>query len=322
MENEIHISKDNTIFDFFETEKLNITDFDWKTNSTIILSQEDIIYEGQLHEFEVSHETFQIYYFIATRDSMIRFNINVLASQNKFKEQNEGVLRLFFPILGAIKDIKRNLLGFSLKSHGITRMFFNPCISEIKNWYTKLSKICLLKNIKSDFDLFKIIGFGNFSIVNHAIKKKDKKEYAIKTINLEKMLNQIKLIEAIINEINILRILDHPNIIKLFEVYYSHEAIHLVFEYLKGGELFEYIEKKGIFTEDEAKNIIEKLVSILKYLHAHDVIHRDLKPENILIANHNDLQTLKIEDFGLSVINKENEKQFVRCGSHGFVSPE
>ena len=322
METPAYFPEKDTIFDFFETQTLKISDFNWSKGSTIILSPADVINEGVLYEFEKSHEESRLYYFIATKDCLIRYNISILSSSNKLKEPNEGCLRLFFPIMGIMKDKKQNLLGLSLKSHGVTRTFFNQTKSEILTWYSKLSKTCLLNNLKSDFDLFNTIGSGNFSTVNLAIKKKEQKEYAIKTMYLDKIKNKIKHIEAVINEITILRKLDHPSIIQLFEVYYSGVTINLVFEYLKGGELFEYIDKKGAFTEEEAKNIIQKLVSILKYLHDHDIIHRDLKPDNILLANKDDIQSFKIADFGLSVINKKNERQFVRCGSPGFVSPE
>ena len=88
-------------------------------------------------------------------------------------------------------------------------------------------------------------------------------------------------------EITILNILDHPNIIKYFESYEDRYYMYIVMEYCSGGELFDYIEsifkKKRKFTETEAKEIMEVLVRSINHCHSNGICHRDLKPENVLI---------------------------------------
>jgi serine/threonine protein kinase len=101
-------------------------------------------------------------------------------------------------------------------------------------------------------------------------------------------------------EIDILRNIDHEYIIKLYEVYESDKYIHLVFEYLEGGELFERIKSKGLYHEKDATNVMRNLLQALDYLHERGIIHRDLKPENLILASKDNDYNLKIADFGLA----------------------
>ena len=310
-----------TIFDFYDRKVNKISDFEWNNLPFQAISPCEVVHEGLLHELEDLSKKEEYFYFIATRNFLIKYSIDVLTSDNKLSETPKEYLRIFFPIIKAIKNIEKNVYGFSLISKRRIHNFFNDTKSEIRTWFIKLKNICLLTTLHIDFELKNTIGSGNFSTVVHAINKNDKKGYAIKTIFLENIKNKISHIETIKNEIKILKMLNHPNIIRLYDVYYSELSISLVFEYLKGGELFEYIEKRKSFTEEEAKKIIKKLLSTIKYLHDNNVIHRDLKPENILCENKDELLSFKIADFCLSVINRENEIQYIRCGSPGFVAP-
>lgn len=107
-------------------------------------------------------------------------------------------------------------------------------------------------------------------------------------------------------------------------MYESDKYIHLVFEYLEGGELFERIKSRGLYQEKDAINVMRNLLSALDYLHQNNIVHRDLKPENLILAEKDNDYNLKIADFGLaSFINKEKgELLFLRCGSPGYVAPE
>lgn len=125
-----------------------------------------------------------------------------------------------------------------------------------------------------------------------------------------------------VTEIEILRLLRHPRIIKLLEVYEGEEHIHLVMEYLKGGELFEKILNKGSYSEADASKIMHRLLEAVSYMHTKRVIHRDLKPENIILTDsESDLQ-FKLIDFGLAALLEPNKKEKRRCGSPGYAAPE
>lgn len=119
-----------------------------------------------------------------------------------------------------------------------------------------------------------------------------------------------------------MRAIDHENIIKLYEVYESDKYIHLVFEYLEGGELFERIKSKGLYQEKDAISVMKNLLLALDYLHQKGIIHRDLKPENLILASKENDYALKIADFGLASFIAKGESLFLRCGSPGYVAPE
>lgn len=106
-------------------------------------------------------------------------------------------------------------------------------------------------------------------------------------------------------------------------MYESPKYIHLVCEYLAGGELFERIRQKCKYRESDAAKVMQLFLSALSYLEELKVVHRDLKPENIILANRDDDSYIKIADFGLaSYIDEKEGKLFLRCGSPGYVAPE
>lgn len=106
--------------------------------------------------------------------------------------------------------------------------------------------------------------------------------------------------EALMMEIDILAQLDHPNVVKLMEVFYEDDNIYLVMELLSGGELFERIIEKESYNEREAAETIRPIVDAIRYCHDLGVIHRDLKPENLLYATNEEGAILKITDFGVA----------------------
>ena len=129
----------------------------------------------------------------------------------------------------------------------------------------------------------------------------------------------------ILNEINVLKQIDHPNVVKIFEVYHSEDAYYLITEYCEGGELFNIISQKKKLTEIQCAYIMYQVLSAIKYCHKMKIMHRDLKPENILIYKHNkekDFYDVKICDFGTSQVFKKGEWQDQPCGSVYYVAPE
>lgn len=132
-------------------------------------------------------------------------------------------------------------------------------------------------------------------------------------------------------EINILSKMDHPNIIKLYEVFEDNRYVYLIMEQCLGGELFDKIIDKlqngTIFTEREAAKIFKQVISAIHYCHKAGICHRDLKPENLLLVNKNDDSPVKIIDFGLSNIFKDvktgtHVKMTTKVGTAYYVSPE
>jgi len=170
------------------------------------------------------------------------------------------------------------------------------------------------------YELKKELGRGAFSVVRLGINKKTKDKFAIKIIERndvgEAFEKNLKM------ETDILRRVDHPNIIKLEEMIEAENKLYFVMELVTGGELFDRIVEKGSYSEDDAKVLVRKIVSAISYLHGLNIAHRDLKPENLLVKSIEDDTDVKIADFGLSKIIDETKLMQTACGTPGYVAPE
>jgi len=123
-------------------------------------------------------------------------------------------------------------------------------------------------------------------------------------------------------EIDIMKKLQHPNIIQLMEVIDTSDTLYLVLEFASGGELFDAIVNKGSYSESDAAKIIKQILEAIQYVHNHGIAHRDLKPENLLlIQNDTGEDVIKIADFGLSKDFGQEQLQ-TSCGTPDYVAPE
>jgi len=173
--------------------------------------------------------------------------------------------------------------------------------------------------VESVFTFGKQLGSGAFSVVKEATHKKNGEKVAIKIIKKTTVAGEdIKLLRR---EIANLKTLDHPNIMKLFEVYEDKDQFYLVMELVVGKELFDKIVERGQYSEKDASNITRQFVSAIEYLHSKGIAHRDLKPENLLSLGSGENEVIKVADFGLSK-NFGDEKMMTSCGSPGYVAPE
>jgi len=162
------------------------------------------------------------------------------------------------------------------------------------------------------------LGSGNFAVVKKAVRKADGQEVAIKIIDKAK----VEDMNDITREIEIMGQIDHPNVIKLFEIFDEPKKMQLVMELVTGGELFDKIVALGSYTEKDAASVMKTLCSALEYLHEKKIVHRDLKPENILLKDPNSIHDIKVADFGLARVVSNKEMMKTACGTPGYVAPE
>jgi len=127
------------------------------------------------------------------------------------------------------------------------------------------------------------LGMGSFAVVKRAIRKSDKKQFAVKEIR-KLHLNEEEL-KTVEDEVSIMENIAHPNCVKLYEMYTSKAKVYMVLELLTGGELFDRIVAKGNYSEKEAATLLKTLLEAIKYLHSINIVHRDLKPENLLYTS-------------------------------------
>lgn len=154
-----------------------------------------------------------------------------------------------------------------------------------------------------------------------ALHKKTGKQVAIKVIKKKDMKN--RELELQKREIEVLKVCQHPNIIRLLDVFENSEYIYIVLEYLTGGDLFTYLDKRDFkITEDRARSIAHQIAISLYYLHQFGIAHRDLKLENILMCDNSDTSELKLVDFGLSKMLGPTETSTDPFGTLSYVAPE
>lgn len=173
-------------------------------------------------------------------------------------------------------------------------------------------------NKVGNYVLGKTIGKGTFGKVKLGIHTLTGEKVAIKVLEKNRIKDSSD-VERVSREIRILKLVNHPNVVKLYEIIETSKTIFLIMEFVPCGELFDYIVARSKLSEEQAAHFYQQILSGLEYLHKMNVIHRDLKPENLLLDEHNNI---KIVDFGLSFLDTAGELLKTACGSPCYAAPE
>mmetsp|Transcript_71704 Transcript_71704/g.118751 ORF Transcript_71704/g.118751 Transcript_71704/m.118751 type:complete len:495 (-) Transcript_71704:238-1722(-) len=166
----------------------------------------------------------------------------------------------------------------------------------------------------------KKLGEGSYGAVSKCTNKSTGVTRAVKSISKAQMKN----LDRFKQEIQIMKIMDHPNIIKLFESFEDHRNIYLVLELCTGGELFDRIIDAGHFTEVQAAIVMQHMFRAIFYMHENHICHRDLKPENFLFSTKDPIEkcALKVIDFGLACKFSADQVLTTKAGTPYYVAPQ
>eukprot|EP00892_Ulva_mutabilis_P010378 jgi/Ulvmu1/7712/UM039_0018.1 len=179
------------------------------------------------------------------------------------------------------------------------------------------------------YKIHKKLGAGAFSEVWRATKLDTKEVVALKVVfwgNPSVKEHHRKILKK---EVEVLRMLDHPNIVKMTDDVDDGENLIIVLEFLKGGGLLEHLFEVEHYTEAQAAYLFQQLLQAVAYMHSHNVMHRDIKPENVVFEmpvsggrGKSERPVVKLVDFGLARQYSESRSVKARLGSPGFMAPE
>lgn len=183
------------------------------------------------------------------------------------------------------------------------------------------------------------MGQGTFSFVKIGYRTADNLKVAVKIVSRARLHPEDET--NLIREIEIMRSLNHPHIVKVIDFFEDPSYYYAVLEYIAGGELFDRLVDKATYTESEARDVAITIFQAIKYIHDRNIVHRlvpllilsftithelsgfrrDIKPENILLLSKDDDTTIKLTDFGFAIQTDEINFNKI-AGTPGYVSPE
>lgn len=281
-------------------------------------SIEEKIYEGYLSKYSKKRDKYKLNFFILTQQEL-------LYMKTKKSKVIYGFMKLKW-----VRNYYESFLYEGQKSFLITfvrNMKYSSFLAtnedEFLQWKTALSKVCIQTDFILCFKIMSLLGEGGFGKVYLAKDLQDNQLSALKIYPKEKFTEEPVNKLSLVREIEILKSLNHPNIISLKKIYETSNHIYLVFEYIQGIDLEKMITSKYQFSYAEVKIIFKILLECLIYLKSKRVVHRDLKPSNLIIIKNNEktIKNLKIIDFGLS-ISMNNISDLHLCGTPGYIAPE
>ena len=174
--------------------------------------------------------------------------------------------------------------------------------------------------LRDHYRIGKMLGSGAFGEVRVCVHRESGSQRAVKVLRKSHMDDDEK--KMLFNEINNLKDLDHPNILKMYEFFEDEKRYYIVTDICKGGELFDEIVARGKFSERDAAMLMKQVLSCINYCHSNHIVHRDLKPENILLEQNKEFDQIKIIDFGTSLVFDEKKKLDEKLGTPYYIAPE
>ncbi|KAF3695247.1 Serine/threonine-protein kinase Chk2 [Channa argus] len=180
----------------------------------------------------------------------------------------------------------------------------------------------LPKELQEKYVLTRRIGTGVCGEVKLGFERSTCKKFAVKIINKKNFQSEGTATRNAKTEIEILKRVDHPCLIKTEDFYQTEDSYYIVLELMEGGELFQRVKSQRQLNESVAKLYFYQMLRAVQYLHSKGIIHRDLKPENILLSSQDDVCLIKVTDFNQSRILEEAALMRTLCGTPSYLAPE
>ena len=277
---------------------------------------EDILkYEGTLYKL-VDGKMRDLYFKLIHKD--LYFYKNKGDAEHKGMHNLNG---LFLQKEQSVEYEGATYYSFSVVYPSKTRVYYCKDKKEYDGWIEKLKIATGYTNLLEIYDVKNKLGSGKFGLVKLGIHKKTGQKVAIKIMKKSNMDSSD--LELVRTEIEILKICQHPNIIRLYNVFENADYLYIIMEYCYGGDLFSYLENRHFrVSEKRASNIIHQMATAVYYMHSYGVVHRDLKPENVLMTSTDEDSDIRILDFGLSKILGPYEKCDEPYGTLTYCAPE
>lgn len=193
-------------------------------------------------------------------------------------------------------------------------------MQQYHEWYSAL-KEASEKSIKDYYAFVRNLGEGHFGMVLLAKDRRTREKFAVKVI--KKHHTEVRSMTLIQRELSILRMVNHPNIVRLYDLFDTEDKLYFVLEYMEGGALYQVLARDEThFSEERASQIIKDILQGLVYLHSKGIVHRDVKPENILTTSTKWPFQSKLADFGLSNFMGNSEALVSKVGTPYFCARE
>jgi len=294
----------------------SVEDSESEENFELDDEEEIIKYEGFLYKL-IDKKMRKLFFKLVHKDLFFYKDKNDLSHRGM-----HNLSGLFIKVEEAKMFDNKKYFCFSVVYPAKTRMYYCDDEKQYKEWIDNLKKATGYTNLLDIYDVKEKLGNGKFGLVKLGINKHTKEKVAIKIMNKKKMDSSD--IELMRTEIEILKICQHPNIIRLYDIFEIIDYIYIIMEYCPGGDLFSYLEQRKFkISEERAAIIMNKICEAVFYFQSYfGVIHRDLKPENVLLTSSSDDSDIRILDFGLSKISTPNEKCTEPYGTLTYCAPE
>ena len=279
------------------------------------IEDEGLTYQGKLYKF-VKDKMKELWFKLIYKDLYYYKNKN-----EKIHRGMHNLSGLFLKTEGA-KEIKgKKYFWFTIITPTKNRDYYCDNEEDYNNWLSVLKKATGYTNLLDIYDIKQKLGKGKFGLVKLGINKQTKEKVAVKIMNKKNMDSSD--LELVRTEIEILKICQHPYIIKLYDIFENVDYIYIIMEYCSGGDLFSFIKKRNFqLKEEKVVVFIYKLCKAVYYVHSYGIAHRDIKPENVLLTSESEDADVRLMDFGLSKIVGPNQKCTEPYGTLTYCAPE